>query len=108
MGIESIAALSAKHIGNELKPRPKVAVEESEEEEEDEVPVLVNRDLPNLKSVLEKADVVLEVLDARDPMAYRSKHVEELALELGKKVLFVLNKIGSFVFNLFSPRTNGF
>ncbi|KJA16108.1 hypothetical protein HYPSUDRAFT_47760 [Hypholoma sublateritium FD-334 SS-4] len=94
VGIESIAALSAKHIGNALKPRPKLVVEEDEEEEEEEdVPVLINRDLPNLKSVLEKADVVLELLDTRDPMAYRSQHIESLAGELGKKVLLVLTKI---------------
>ncbi len=29
--------------------------------------MLINRDLPNLKAVLEKADVVLELLDTRDP-----------------------------------------
>lgn len=97
VGIESIAALSAKHIGNALKPRPKLVVEEDEEEEEEEdVPVLINRDLPNLKAVMEKADVVLELLDTRDPMAYRSQHIEALAGELGKKVLFVLTKIGAF------------
>ena len=56
--------------------------------------VLANRDLSNLASVLEKAEVVVEVLDARDPLAYRSKHLEELAKQKGKKVLLVMNKIG--------------
>ncbi|KAF9474929.1 hypothetical protein BDN70DRAFT_884317 [Pholiota conissans] len=94
VGAESIAALSAKSLGTTLKPRPRAVVEEEEsEEEEDEVPVLINRDLPNLKAVLEKADVVIEVLDARDPMAYRSKHIEETVKGMGKKFLFVLNKI---------------
>ena len=69
-------------------------MKEGEEESEDEVPVLINRDLPSLRSVLEKADVVLEVVDARDPMMFRSEHVEQLAKDTGKKVLLVLNKIG--------------
>ncbi|KAJ3492929.1 hypothetical protein NLJ89_g11135 [Agrocybe chaxingu] len=94
VGAESIASLSAKIMKVGLKSRPRPVVEEVEEsDQEEEVPVLVNRDLPNLKAVLEKADVVLEVLDSRDPLAYRSKHVEELVQENGKKLLFVVNKI---------------
>ena len=65
-------------------------------EEEEEVPVLINRDLPTLQSVLEKADVVLEVVDARDPVVFRSEHVEKLVKDAGKKVLLVLNKIGEY------------
>ncbi|PCH41575.1 hypothetical protein WOLCODRAFT_119235 [Wolfiporia cocos MD-104 SS10] len=60
-------------------------------ESDDDVPVLMNRDLPNLKAVLDSADVVIEVLDARDPLRCRSSHIEELSE--GKKVLLVLNKI---------------
>jgi len=96
VGSESIASLSAKVVGTHLKSRPRPIVEVEEEEEEEEVPVLINRDLPNLKAVLEKADVVLEVLDARDPLAFRSQHIEGLGSELGKKVLLVVNKIGKF------------
>ena len=94
VGSESIASLSAKVVGTHLKPRPRPTVEL--EEEEEEVPVLINRDLPNLKTVLEKADVLLEVLDGRDPLAFRSQHIEDLGNELGKKVLLVVNKIGEF------------
>lgn len=72
-----------------------------EEEVEEEVPVLINRDLPTLQSVLDKADVVLEVVDARDPMMFRSEHVEQLVKDAGKKVLLVLNKIGEQI--LFLP-----
>ncbi|OCH95890.1 hypothetical protein OBBRIDRAFT_441971 [Obba rivulosa] len=61
------------------------------EQVEDEVPVLMNPDLPNLKAVLDIADIVVEVLDARDPLRCRSAHVEELAES--KKVLLVLNKV---------------
>lgn len=98
VGSESIASLSAKVVGTHLKPRPRpiAEVEEAVEEEEEEVPVLINRDLPNLKAVLEKADVLLEVLDSRDPLAFRSQHIEDLGGELGKKVVLVVNKIGEF------------
>jgi len=39
-----------------------------------------------------RADVVLEVLDARDPMAFRIPEVEKRLTELGKKVILVINK----------------
>ena len=96
VGSESIASLSAKVVGTHLKPRPRPIVDLEEEDEEEEVPVLINRDLPNLKTVLEKADVLFEVLDGRDPLAFRSQHIEDLGSELGKKVLLVVNKIGEF------------
>ena len=103
VGADSIASLGAKVIKGELKPRPRLVSEQEkgtkegeEEREEEEVPVLINRDLPTLQSVLEKADVMLEVVDARDPMVFRSEHVENLVKDAGKKVLLVLNKIGGY------------
>ncbi|KAF5320667.1 hypothetical protein D9619_001196 [Psilocybe cf. subviscida] len=94
VGAESIASLSAKLVGTKIKARPKPAPAAVEEDEaEEEVPVLLNRDLPNLKAVLEKADVVIEVLDGRDPAAFRSKQLEQLVQEMGKKTLIVVNKI---------------
>jgi len=98
VGAESIASLSAKTLNMKLKPRPPPMVQTVEvEEEEEEIPVLINRDLPNLKSVLHKADIVLEVLDSRDPLAFRSKHLEQLVEEMGKKLVLLLNKIGARV-----------
>ena len=49
------------------------------------------------KKVLEAADVILEVLDARDPIGCRSKQIEELIMSSGtsKKIILVLNKIGT-------------
>ncbi|KAJ6567276.1 hypothetical protein DFH09DRAFT_1314392 [Mycena vulgaris] len=93
-GFDGIASLSAKRLDNtKLKPRD-VAVEVEEVGEEEEVPVLINRDLPNLKAVLDEADVIVEVLDARDPLPFRSAHLEELAsAKPGQRVLLVLNKI---------------
>ncbi|KAF8875335.1 hypothetical protein CPB84DRAFT_1796594 [Gymnopilus junonius] len=96
VGADSIASLSAKLITAQLRPRPKPEAEDEEEdEEEEEVPVLINRDFPNLVAALKRADVVIEVLDARDPLAFRSQALEEVVEGTGKKVLFVLNKIDS-------------
>lgn len=46
-----------------------------------------------LKELISSSDVLLEVLDARDPMACRSLTTETLALGQGKRVILVLNKV---------------
>jgi len=46
-----------------------------------------------LKKVIEAADVVIEVLDARDPMGCRSEDIEQEALKQNKKIILILNKI---------------
>lgn len=46
-----------------------------------------------LKKVVENSDVIIEVLDARDPEGCRNKELEQSAQAQGKKVLLVLNKI---------------
>ena len=51
-----------------------------------------------LHKVIDEADVVVLVLDARDPEGCRSKLVEEEVRRReaeGKKLVFVLNKIGA-------------
>ncbi|RIA98011.1 guanine nucleotide-binding protein-like 3 [Glomus cerebriforme] len=47
------------------------------------------------RKVLETADVILEILDARDPLGCRTKHIEKMILESGstKRIILVLNKI---------------
>ena len=45
-----------------------------------------------VKKVLSQADVVLEVVDARDPWGTRSREVEKLAERMGKPLLLVINK----------------
>ena len=45
-----------------------------------------------LKVVVEEADVVLEVLDARDPQGTRSKEIEDMVFARGKRLVLVLNK----------------
>lgn len=49
----------------------------------------------HVKSVIEKSDIILEVLDARDPLSCRAHAVEALALAQNppKRVILVLNKI---------------
>ena len=67
------------------------------EEEASGAPPLMNPELPHLGAVLDKADVVIEVLDARDPLAHRSKALEtHVSLKEGQKLLLVLNKIGAY------------
>lgn len=46
--------------------------------------------------VVEASDVILEVLDARDPLGCRCLQVEQAILSSGtnKKLILVLNKIG--------------
>ncbi|CAO3638003.1 unnamed protein product [Mucor hiemalis] len=47
------------------------------------------------RKVLENADVILEVLDARDPLGTRTRSVERMVMDSGldKKIILVLNKI---------------
>ncbi|RKO88892.1 P-loop containing nucleoside triphosphate hydrolase protein, partial [Blyttiomyces helicus] len=47
------------------------------------------------KKVVENADVILEVLDARDPLGCRTREIEEMILNAGinKRVILILNKI---------------
>ncbi|XP_003378997.1 nuclear GTP-binding protein NUG1, partial [Trichinella spiralis] len=43
--------------------------------------------------VVKRADVILEVLDARDPLGCRSSDIEKMVVENGKRLVLVLNKI---------------
>lgn len=65
-------------------------------EDEEDVPILINSEYQDMKTVLDKADVVLHVLDARDPLAYVSTHIQEYVKTSGKgKTFLVMNKIGA-------------
>jgi len=46
--------------------------------------------------VIEAADVIIEVLDARDPLGSRCPQVEEAVISRGpsKRLVLLLNKIG--------------
>ena len=61
---------------------------------------IINKDLSRklyikiLDQVLENSDIILEVLDARDPLSCRSKEIEnKINLIKNKKIILVLNKI---------------
>jgi nuclear GTP-binding protein len=46
-----------------------------------------------LNKVVEMADVILEVLDARDPMGCRNPELEARVMGEQKKLILVMNKI---------------
>ncbi|CAJ0581396.1 unnamed protein product, partial [Mesorhabditis spiculigera] len=46
-----------------------------------------------VRKTIETADVVIEVLDARDPLGSRSKVVEQQVVNAGKRLVLLLNKI---------------
>lgn len=46
-----------------------------------------------VRKTIEIADIVIEVLDARDPLGSRSRNIEEMAIREGKRVVLLLNKI---------------
>jgi hypothetical protein len=62
---------------------------------EDDVPILIDPELPHLQAVLDKADIVIHILDARDPLAHRIPSLESSLLDKSKKVILLLHKIGA-------------
>ena len=66
-----------------------------EPEEYEEPPLLRNPDIPHLQAVIDRADVVVHVLDCRDPLAYRVLALENVVIEAGRILVFLLNKIGA-------------
>lgn len=74
-------------------PKGKASVVVADGDEDDDAPMLVDPQFENLQAVLDKADVVLEVLDARDPLSYRSSHLEKTAAS--EQTVLILNKIGA-------------
>ena len=75
--------------------KKKLATVPEVEEEVEDLPTPLQHVYPHLRSVLDAADVVLHVLDARDPSSFRSAHLERVvAARPTTRLLFVLNKIG--------------
>uniref|UniRef100_A0A914C9Z6 Guanine nucleotide-binding protein-like 3 homolog n=1 Tax=Acrobeloides nanus TaxID=290746 RepID=A0A914C9Z6_9BILA len=68
--------------------------------EESEINVNANSSDRSVKSfasevrkTIETADIVIEVLDARDPLGCRNRSIEKSILESGKRLVLLLNKI---------------
>ncbi|KAJ3343391.1 hypothetical protein HDU93_008756 [Gonapodya sp. JEL0774] len=82
--------------GAELNPKGAF-----EADEEAEAVLLGTRDnsrkayYKEFRKVVEESDVILEVLDARDPLGTRTKEIERAILDSGvrKRIVLVLNKI---------------
>lgn len=73
-----------------------VSVEDEEDDEKNNSEIEKSRKQFDkvFKAVVDAADVVLYVLDARDPESTRSKRIEESILQhQGKRLIFLLNKV---------------
>ncbi|UZJ54633.1 hypothetical protein CBS101457_003953 [Exobasidium rhododendri] len=49
--------------------------------------------MKDVKNVIDSSDVILQVLDARDPLGSRSRQTEVMAMSSGKKVVLIMNKV---------------
>jgi nuclear GTP-binding protein len=58
-------------------------------------PELVDNALPTLQAAIDRADVLLEVVDARDPMGCRSAWLEGLVASADGQVVIALTNIGT-------------
>lgn len=67
---------------------------DEDDEDDSDIPALLDSDLPTLQAALDAADVLLEVVDARDISGTRCKAVEDLVTEAEGQVFIVVNKIG--------------
>jgi nuclear GTP-binding protein len=69
--------------------------------EEESIPSLVDTELATLQDAIDRADIVLQVVDARDIMGGRSEAVEAMVRDSGGKYGLIVNKIGQlFVYLL--------
>ncbi len=53
---------------------------------------LIRKSWGRFWKAVKDADVILEVLDARDPDAFRLKEIEKKLIKMGKKLILVINK----------------
>ncbi len=63
--------------------------------------------MKELRKIVAASDVVLQVLDARDPEGFRSKELERLVMsDPNKKLVLVLTKIGMLSFRSANSETS--
>jgi nuclear GTP-binding protein len=87
-----IASLSNNVISRPATSSASLAL--PEEEDDEDVPVLVDTELGRLQDVIDRADVVLQVVDARDILGGRSEFLEGLVRDGGGRYGVIVNKIG--------------
>lgn len=58
-----------------------------------DVPELIDTALPTLQEALDRADVICEVVDARDVLGGRSGYIERLVKEAKGRIILIINKI---------------
>jgi len=91
--LSSLAQLAASASANDVLSTPSESTPAGKTKEQ-----LRRHYIRMLHKVVDESDVVLLVLDARDPAGCRSRLVEEEVRRReaeGKRLVFVLNKIGN-------------
>lgn len=77
----------------------KGAIQPASSDDED-APILLNPEYPHFRAIFEKSDVILHVLDARDPLSFRSSQIESLVSKKPEqRFAFILNKAGVLLLN---------
>ncbi|ORY32291.1 hypothetical protein BCR39DRAFT_523779 [Naematelia encephala] len=82
-----LARPTAPLSGTAALPTPPASTDASD------VPELVDTHLATLQDVLDRADVIVQVVDARDVLGGRSGAIEKLVQEAEGKVVLLVNKI---------------
>ena len=89
---EEVKRLRAGPTEEELANAAERAEEHAMREEEQEGAAQGRHAGSVLKSVVEDADIIIQVLDARDPQGCRSPQIEDMVRSKGKRMVLVLNK----------------
>ncbi|OAV89192.1 hypothetical protein PTTG_09355 [Puccinia triticina 1-1 BBBD Race 1] len=94
------AAASAAALAELMDNDPSMDLDQPLDEQDQDLPddpalttSSIRAHAKSLQKVLALSDVLIEVLDARDPLGTRSLQLERDAVQQGKKVLLVLNKV---------------
>lgn len=108
--LASTAALAAALAADSQRAEEDMFdTEDPEDDEEKQVQdASLKLHAKSLRKVLEASDVLIEVLDARDPVGTRCRAVERELKSLDggrKKLVLVLNKIGTLVATLSAVAT---